>query len=196
MFGMLILVLPLKGKFRVYKLKIRVIYKAAPFLSFTQKKKEEINKIMNWSKVISYANNGVPAPDQIIEKTDREWKVLLTDSQYNITRNKGTEPPGSGEFCSRFETGMYGCVCCKTPLFDSTIKYTSNSGWPSFTEPVKDNCINYIKDTSFGMIRVEVLCNSCQAHLGHVFPDGPEPTGLRYCINSESLQFLDKKTPN
>ena len=102
---------------------------------------------------------------------------------------KGTERAFTGEHCSTYETGKYNCVCCNTPLFDSSIKFTSNSGWPSFTDPIKKNAVKYIKDTTHGMIRVEILCNTCEAHLGHVFPDGPEPSGLRFCVNSTSIQL-------
>lgn len=145
---------------------------------------------MNWSTVIAFANNGSPEPEKKIQKSEEEWKAQLTDEQYRITRLKGTERAGTGEFCSTHIAGVYGCVCCSTKLFDSTIKYESGSGWPSFTAPIQDNTIKYVKDTSFGMIRVETLCNVCDAHLGHVFPDGPEPTGLRFCINSASLIHL------
>jgi peptide-methionine (R)-S-oxide reductase len=130
-----------------------------------------------------------------VEKTDAEWKALLTPEQYRITRRKGTEAPFSGELCSRYEPGKYVCVCCGTELFDSTIKFNSKTGWPSFTQPVKENVISYHKDTSYGMTRVEVLCSVCDAHLGHVFPDGPPPSGLRYCINSESLRHVTEQQP-
>ena len=146
---------------------------------------------MNWNDVIHYATKGSPEPDRVVRKTEEEWMAQLTPEQYRITRRKGTEAPFSGELCAIFLEGQYSCVCCDTPLFDSTIKFESKSGWPSFTEPLKDNVIKYEKDTSYGMIRVEVMCNVCEAHLGHVFPDGPAPTGLRYCINSESIK-LDK----
>jgi len=144
---------------------------------------------MNWNDIIRFANNGSPQPDKRVEKSDAEWKKILTPEQFRITRQKGTEAPGSGELCHAHDEGKYSCICCDTPLFDSTIKFESNSGWPSFTEPIKENAIAYIKDVSFGMVRVEVLCNTCDAHLGHVFPDGPEPSGLRFCINSESIQL-------
>lgn len=146
---------------------------------------------MNWSIVIKYANHGSPAPAKRVEKTETEWKELLTPEQFRITRLKGTERAGSGELCYTHDAGKYNCICCNTPLFDSTIKFESGTGWPSFTEPITENAIKYEKDVSFGMIRVEVMCNVCDAHLGHVFPDGPEPSGLRFCINSESLK-LDK----
>lgn len=142
---------------------------------------------MNWNDVIRYANNGSPAPDQVVTKTEEEWQKQLTPEQYRVTRLKGTEAPFSGELCHRYDEGIYNCVCCDTQLFDSSIKFDSKSGWPSFTEPVKDNVIKYEKDTTYGMVRVEVMCNVCEAHLGHVFPDGPPPSGLRFCINSESL---------
>ena len=147
---------------------------------------------MNWNDIIGYVNNGNPAPSRRVEKSDDEWRQELTPEQYRITRNAGTEAAFSGELCNIFDEGKYSCVCCDEPLFDSSIKFSSKSGWPSFTEPITENAIKYIKDTSYGMIRVEVECNVCDAHLGHVFPDGPEPTGLRYCINSESIK-LDKE---
>ena len=144
---------------------------------------------MKWIDVLKYARHGSPAPDRIVKKTDDEWRTQLTPEQFRITRQKGTERAFTGELCSIYDAGTYSCICCDTPLFDSSIKYDSHSGWPSFTEPVKDNVIKYEKDTSYGMVRVEVMCNVCEAHLGHVFPDGPEPTGLRFCINSESIQL-------
>lgn len=143
--------------------------------------------MITWKNVIDYAVNGNPIPSRRVEKTEAEWKTLLTPEQFRITRLKGTERPHTGALCSIFDEGIYQCVCCQTDLFDSTIKFDSSSGWPSFTQPIEENAIQYIKDTSFGMVRVEVLCNTCDAHLGHIFPDGPEPTGLRYCINSESM---------
>lgn len=145
--------------------------------------------MLTWKDVISYSVNGNPIADKRVEKTEDEWRQLLTSEQYRITRQKGTERPHSGHLCSVYDSGKYTCVCCNTPLFDSTIKFSSGTGWPSFTQPIKKNAIKYVKDSSFGMVRVEVLCNVCDAHLGHVFPDGPEPSGLRYCINSESMQL-------
>ncbi|MBU3010268.1 peptide-methionine (R)-S-oxide reductase MsrB [Polaribacter vadi] len=148
--------------------------------------------MLTWKNIINYTVKGNPIPDKKVEKPEKEWIKQLTAEQYRITRKKGTERPHSGALCSIYEEGQYNCVCCNTPLFDSTIKFESSSGWPSFTQPIKDNAIKYYKDTSFGMVRVEVMCNTCDAHLGHIFPDGPEPSGLRYCINSESM-ILDKK---
>lgn len=148
--------------------------------------------MLTWIDLLKFANNGNPEPDRRVEKSDEEWKALLTPEQYQIARKKGTERAGTGEFCERHEPGLYGCICCGTPLFDSRVKFESGTGWPSFTQPVKRNAIKYEKDTSYGMVRVEVMCNTCDAHQGHVFPDGPEPSGLRYCINSASMQLLDE----
>lgn len=150
--------------------------------------------MITWKEIIHFSTKGNPKPDKKVEKTPAEWKAQLTSEQYRITRQKGTEMPNSGALCSIFDEGQYNCVCCKTPLFDSTIKFNSSSGWPSFTQPIKENAIKYHKDISFGMIRVEVLCNTCDAHLGHVFPDGPEPSGLRYCINSAAMQLEKEKS--
>ncbi|MFT0155838.1 peptide-methionine (R)-S-oxide reductase MsrB [Tenacibaculum ascidiaceicola] len=143
--------------------------------------------MLTWKDVINFAINGNPTPDKRVEKTAVEWQELLTPEQFRVTRQKGTERPNSGALCSVYDAGKYKCVCCGTPLFDSTIKFSSGTGWPSFTQPIKENAIQYEKDTTFGMVRVEVLCNTCDAHLGHVFPDGPKPSGLRYCINSASM---------
>ncbi|MFT7901399.1 peptide-methionine (R)-S-oxide reductase MsrB [Tenacibaculum ascidiaceicola] len=143
--------------------------------------------MLTWKDVINFAVNGNPTPDKRVEKTAEEWQKLLTPEQFRVTRQKGTERPNSGALCSVYDAGKYKCVCCGTPLFDSTIKFSSGTGWPSFTQPIKENAIQYEKDTTFGMVRVEVMCNTCDAHLGHVFPDGPEPSGLRYCINSASM---------
>ena len=117
------------------------------------------------------------------------WKGKLSSEQFYITRKGGTERPFSGKYLDNKENGIYICVCCETELFDSDKKYNSNSGWPSFTEPLSDHLIKSIKDRSHFMVRTEVRCNNCDAHLGHVFPDGPGQNGLRYCINSLSLDF-------
>ena len=148
--------------------------------------------MLNWINVLKFANNGNPVPDRRVEKTEEEWRMQLSPEEFRITRLKGTEARFSGEHCSLFEPGLYTCVCCGTRLFDSGVKFDSRTGWPSFTQPIKENAIKYEKDGSFGMIRVEVMCNTCDAHLGHVFPDGPEPSGLRYCINSLSLKKEEK----
>lgn len=146
--------------------------------------------MLNWNDIIRFASKGNPTPDRRVERKDEEWKSLLTPEQYRITRTKGTEAPGTGALCYAHDAGKYNCICCDTPLFNSTIKFDSGTGWPSFTQPEKENAIKYEKDSSFGMIRVETICNTCDAHLGHVFPDGPAPSGLRYCINSEAIKLV------
>jgi len=148
--------------------------------------------MLKWLDIIKFANNGNPIPDKRVEKTPEEWKELLTEEQFRITRLKGTERAFSSELCSYFEPGRYTCVCCDTLLFDADTKFESGTGWPSFTQPIKENAVAYHKDTSFGMIRVEALCNTCDAHLGHVFQDGPKPSGLRYCMNAVSLKKLEE----
>jgi len=148
--------------------------------------------MMTWKEVIKYSTHGNETPPRRVEKDEAEWQELLIADVFEITRLKGTERAFSGEHCSSYEEGKYVCACCKEPLFDSSIKFDSKSGWPSFTEPISPNVIKYEKDTSYGMIRVEVMCNVCDAHLGHVFPDGPPPNGLRFCINSLSLEKLPK----
>lgn len=127
-----------------------------------------------------------------ITKTDAEWQAQLTPVQYHVTRQKGTEPAFTGKYWNSHEKGVFRCVCCDTPLFDSNEKFDSGCGWPSFTAPLDAANIADKLDTSHGMRRTEVLCSRCNAHLGHVFPDGPAPAGLRYCINSASLK-LEKK---
>lgn len=137
--------------------------------------------------MLDYASKGNPEPPRRVEKTEAEWKALLSPEEYYVTRQKGTERAFVGEYCQSHDPGLYGCRCCGTPLFDSTVKFESGTGWPSFTEPVSQDAIKYEQDTSYGMRRVEVMCNVCDGHLGHVFPDGPPPSGLRFCINSISI---------
>lgn len=146
---------------------------------------------MNWNDVINYSKNNLQPPKRV-QKEDAEWKAQLTSEQYRVTRQHGTERPFSGAYCESHTAGLYSCICCGTELFDSGLKFNSGTGWPSFTEPVQEDVIKYVLDNSYGMQRVEVLCNVCDAHLGHVFPDGPRPSGLRFCINSASLQKVEE----
>ena len=132
--------------------------------------------------------------NQPLPKTKAEWKKVLTPQQYRVTREKGTEAPFTGEYWNCHDPGVYRCVCCGAPLFDSSAKFDSHCGWPSFSQTLAKGTIAESRDTSHAMVRTEVTCKHCGAHLGHVFDDGPLPSGLRYCINSVSLK-LEPKPP-
>ncbi len=134
-----------------------------------------------------FAEKGNPKPENRVEKTEAQWKAQLSPEAFRVTRQHGTERAFSSDMCTAFEPGRYACACCDTLLFDSAEKFDSGTGWPSFAQPVQENVVAYHLDNSFGMQRVEVTCNVCDAHLGHVFPDGPKPSGLRYCVNAISL---------
>ena len=144
--------------------------------------------MLKWNDVLEYARKGNPAPARKIRKTDDEWRRLLSAEVFAVTRLAGTERPWSSEMCSLFKPGTYECACCETVLFDATGKFESGTGWPSFTQPSAVNVIAYRIDEAHGMTRVEAVCNTCDAHLGHVFPDGPPPSGLRYCMNAAALK--------
>ncbi len=127
-----------------------------------------------------------------IEKTEAEWQATLSPEQYRVLREKGTERPFSGEYDHTFEPGTYHCAGCGAPIFESEAKYDSGCGWPAFYAPAGEDAVEEDTDVSHGMIRTEVMCASCGGHLGHVFPDGPQPTGQRYCINSAALKLEEK----
>lgn len=146
----------------------------------------ELAKIQ-WQDVLNFAKNGNPIPTRKVKKTEAEWRAILSEDIFYVTRKKGTERAFSSELCGIFTPGLYACSCCSTLLFNSNEKFDSGTGWPSFTQPVELAAVAYHMDMTHGMKRIETTCNVCDSHLGHVFPDGPAPSGLRYCINALSL---------
>lgn len=142
----------------------------------------------SWNAVVTTAKQGNPPAPFRVEKSEEQWRAQLSRDQYHVMREKGTERAHSSDMCSLFEPGRYACAGCHTELFDSATKFESGTGWPSFSQALADDIVAYHVDSSYGMVRVEVTCNICDAHLGHVFPDGPPPSGLRFCINAVSLQ--------
>ncbi|TMP38546.1 peptide-methionine (R)-S-oxide reductase MsrB [Pseudoalteromonas rubra] len=150
--------------------------------------------MLTWRDILQFADNGNPQPPRRVEKNLMQWQAILEPSVFHITRNRGTERPFSSQSCSVFSPGKYHCACCDQLLFDADEKFDSGSGWPSFTQPHSADSVAYRLDRSHGMDRVEIVCNVCDAHLGHVFPDGPKPSGLRYCVNALALKKQEEGT--
>jgi len=159
-----------------------VIFTIALLMGFTSCAQQKTDE-----KKISFADS------EKIEISESDWKSKLTTEEFEVLRKKGTERAFTGEYWNNKKEGVYTCAGCELPLFDSSTKFRSGTGWPSFYQPINEINVAEEKDTSYGMVRTEVLCARCDGHLGHVFPDGPKPTNLRYCINSVSLNFVEKK---
>lgn len=151
--------------------------------------------MLRWTDVRRLASGGGPPPPRRDERPDEEWRGALSPERYRVLRSRGTERPFSSEMCSRFEPGRYACAGCGTVLFEAAEKFESGTGWPSFAQPARPDVVAYHEDRSFGMTRIEALCAVCDGHLGHVFPDGPPPGGLRYCINALALEKLADEAP-
>src|SRR5665213_2337924 len=152
--------------------------------------------MLKWTDVLKLAKGGNPPPERKVVKTQAEWREQLSDEEYHVSRQAGTERAFSSEMCSLFESGIHSCLCCETVLFDASEKFESHTGWPSFTQPIKGNVIAYRFDGPAFLKRVETICNTCDAHLGHVFPDGPPPSGPRYCMNAVALQKFGVVRPD
>jgi peptide-methionine (R)-S-oxide reductase len=148
--------------------------------------------MLRWIDVLKYAKYSNPEPPFTVDKTEAEWRQLLSPARYHVLREKGTEPPYRNLYCRSYAPGTYACAGCGEALFSSQEKYHAISGWPSFTQPLTKSALRFLFDDSHHMYRIEVQCNVCGGHLGHVFPDGPAPHGLRFCINSESLRLVNE----